>query len=208
MQKQCGCDVLRQTTVFFLDKTWLSLYNSNLTAPVKKEMAIKINDIPPEGLTLELSEKLDLFEKGTDLAEFKAILRVKPEGRGILHFSGRIQAIAILECSRCLTSFPYNMDIDLNVDLVPVKSLAAGPEHELVSGELDIEFYPGDEIDPVEFIKEQMLIAVPFVPLHNTACKGLCSVCGTDLNKAQCAHQRNGPEDFGSFAALKDLLKK
>ena len=28
-------------------------------------MAIKINDIPPEGLTLELADKLDLFDQGT-----------------------------------------------------------------------------------------------------------------------------------------------
>jgi uncharacterized protein len=171
-------------------------------------MAIKINDIPPEGLSLELAQKLDLFDKGTDLAEFKAILRVKPGGKGIFHISGRIQSIVILECSRCLINFPYKADIDLNVDLAPVNSLSVGPEHELVSGELDIEFYQGDEIEPIEFIKEQMLIAVPLVPLHDTECKGLCSICGTDLNKTQCGHQRNGPEDFGSFAALKDLLKK
>ena len=174
----------------------------------EKEMAIKINDIPPEGLTLELAKKIDLLEKGTDLAEFTALLRVKPDGKGILHFSGRIRAVAILECSRCLTSFPYQMDIDLNVDLAPVQSLAGGPEHELVSGELDIEFYQGDEIDPVEFIKEQMLIALPLVPIHNPECKGLCSICGADLNNAPCGHQENGPEDFGSFAALKELLKK
>lgn len=171
-------------------------------------MAIKINDIPPEGLTLEFAQQLDLFDKGTDFTEFTAVLRLKPEGKGILHISGRVQAIAILECSRCLISFPYKIDSELNVDLAPVNSLAAGPEHELVSGELDIEFYQGDEIEPIEFVKEQLLIAVPLVPLHNPECKGLCSVCGTDLNQAQCDHQRNGPGDFGAFAALKDLLKK
>ncbi len=171
-------------------------------------MAIKINDIPPEGLSLKLAQELDLFDKGTDFAEFNAILQVKPEGKGILHVSGQIHAIAILECSRCLTGFPFKIDIDLNVDLAPVNSLSTGPEHELVSGELDIEFYQGDEIEPIEFIKEQILIAIPLVPLHDTECKGLCSVCGADLNKTQCGHQRNGPGDFGSFAALKDLLKK
>jgi len=170
-------------------------------------MAFKINDIPPEGLTLDLAQKLDLFDKGSDFTKFTAVLRIKPEGKGILHISGRIQAIAILECSRCLISFPYNIDSELSVDLAPVSSLAAGPEHELVSGELDMEFYQGDEIEPLEFIKEQMLIAIPLVPLHDIDCKGLCSICGTDLNKAQCGHQRNEPGDFGSFAALKDLLK-
>ena len=171
-------------------------------------MAIKINDIPPEGLTLELAQKLDLFDKGTDSAEFTAVLRIKPHGGGILHVAGHVQAIATLECSRCLTNFFHKIDTELNVDLAPVGSLGAGAEHELVPGELDIEFYQGDEFEPVEFVREQMLIAVPMVPLHSPECKGLCSVCGQDLNKAECGHQRNGPGEFGAFAALKDLLKK
>jgi uncharacterized protein len=171
-------------------------------------MAIKINDIPPEGLALELAQKLDLFDKGTDFSEFVANLRIKPEGRGILHISGRVRATAILECSRCLISFPYKIENDWTVDLAPINSLGAGPEHELVSGELDIEFYQSDEIEPIDIVKEQLLIAVPMVPLHHPECKGLCSICGTDLNKTQCGHQRNGPGDFGAFAALKDLLNK
>jgi len=167
-------------------------------------MAIKINDIPPEGLALELAQKIDLFDFGSDFAEFTADLRIKPEGKGIFHVAGRIQAIATLECSRCLINFPYKMAFELNVDLAPINSLATGPEHELVAGELDTEFYQNDEINPIEFVKEQILIAVPVVPLHSTECKGLCSVCGTDLNQSQCGHQRNEPGDFGSFAALKD----
>ena len=34
-------------------------------------MAIKINDIPPDGLTLELAEKLDLFDQGAALTPFQ-----------------------------------------------------------------------------------------------------------------------------------------
>ena len=35
-----------------------------------------------------------------------------------------------------------------------------------------------------------------------------CGVCGTDLNKTECGHQRNEPGEFGPFSALQDLLKK
>jgi uncharacterized protein len=193
---------------FFLTKQGC-LYIIPILQPRQlKEMAIKINDIPPEGLTLELAQKLDLFDKGADFAEFTANLRIKPGGKGIVQIAGRVQATAILECSRCLISFPYKIDNELTVDLAPVNSLGAGPEHELVSGELDTEFYQGDEIDPIEFVKEQLLIAVPMVPLHHPECKGLCSICGTDLNKSECDHRQNEPGDSGPFAALKDFLKK
>ncbi len=171
-------------------------------------MAIKINDIPPEGLTLELAQKLDLFDHGAATTAFTAVLSIKPMGGGIVHVSGRIQSAPVLECSRCLASFTLAIDSELDIDLAPVSALGTDAEHELGSGELDMEFYKGDEIEPVEVIKEQLLISIPMVPLHSPECKGLCSVCGTDLNKRECGHQRNAPGDFGAFSALRDLLKK
>ncbi len=171
-------------------------------------MAIKINDIPPEGLTLEFAQDLDLFDRGAASTSFTAVLSIKQTGEGMLHVSGRIQAAPVLECSRCLERFPFGIDTELSIDLAPVGSLATDGEHELVSGELDMEFYGGDEIEPVDIIKEQLLISIPMVPLHSPDCKGLCSICGADLNKTECGHQRNAPGDFGAFSALKDLLKK
>ena len=171
-------------------------------------MAIKINDIPPEGLTLELAQDLDLFDRGQASTAFTAVLSIQPTGGGILHVNGRIQSAPILECSRCLESFPFGIDTELSIDLAPVGTLAADAEHELAGGELDMEFYEGDEIEAVDIVKEQLLISIPMVPLHSPDCKGLCSICGTDLNKTECGHQQNAPGDFGAFSTLKDLLKK
>jgi uncharacterized protein len=171
-------------------------------------MAIKINDIPPEGLALELAQKLDLFDTGTASTAFTAKLSIKPTGSGIFHIAGRVEADLLLECSRCLKNFPYHADTELSIDLAPTGTLGGSPEHELDRSELDVEFYQGDEIDPLDFVKEQILIALPMVPLHRSDCKGLCAVCGTDLNEADCGCRKDGLEGFGAFSALKDLLKK
>ncbi|HET7317783.1 MAG TPA: DUF177 domain-containing protein, partial [Nitrospirota bacterium] len=167
-----------------------------------------ISDIPPEGLTLELAQNLDLFDLGTATTAFQAVIGIRPASRGILRVTGRIRSSPVLECSRCLENFTFAIDTELDIELAPVGSLGAGAEHELAGGELDTEFYEGDVIEPVDLIKEQLLISIPMVPLHSPECKGLCSVCGTDLNKSECGHQRNAPGDFGAFSALKDLLKK
>jgi uncharacterized protein len=171
-------------------------------------MAIKINDIPPEGLTLELQERLDLFDTGAKTTAFSAVLSINPASEGILQISGRIRSAPELECSRCLAKFPFPVDSELAVDLAPVRSLGTEAEHELSGGELDTEFYEGDEIDPTEIIKEQLLISLPMVPLHSAGCKGLCTVCGADLNTTACGHEQNAPGGFGAFSALKDLLNK
>jgi uncharacterized protein len=171
-------------------------------------MITKINDIPPEGLTLKFDQKLDLFDRGTASTSFTASLSITPTKGGILHIAGRVRSSPVLECSRCLGNYAFDIDAEWQIDLAPVKTLDAGAEHELAGGELDMEFYEGEEIDPLELVKEQLLISIPMVPLHDPDCRGLCSVCGADLNKTECGHQRNAPGDFGAFSALKDLLKK
>jgi uncharacterized protein len=195
-------------TVFFLDKIEASLYNSMLAALRINKMVIKINDIPPEGLTLEFDQKLDLFDTGTKSTAFIAGIGIRPIGAGVLHITGRVQADLKFECSRCLKDFPYHVDAELNIDLAPVTSLRTAPEHELDRSDLDREFYEGDEIDPLDYVKEQLLVSVPMVPLHRPDCKGLCPVCGTDLNEADCGCRANSQGEFGPFSVLKDLLKK
>ncbi len=172
------------------------------------KMAMKINDIPPEGLTLELKQKLDLFDTGTASTAFSAVLGIKPTGVGVLRIKGRVLADPELECSRCLIVFSYHIDTELDITLAPEKALGTAPEHELDRSDLDVEFYQGEEIEPFDLVKEQLLITMPMVPLHRSDCKGLCPVCGTDLNEADCGCKNDTPGEFGAFSVLKDLLKK
>lgn len=171
-------------------------------------MPIKVNDIPPEGLTLELDQKLVLYDKGSAATAFTAVLNIKPTGSGNVHISGRIQSEPVLECSRCLKNFSYRIDSELSIEVAPISAMDTSPEHELSGGELDMEFYQGDEIEPLDFIKEQLLISIPMVPVHSPDCKGLCPVCGTDLNVTDCGCRNEGSEGFGPFSGLKDLFKK
>ena len=195
-------------SVFLLDKTASSLYNSRLTAPGALEMSINISDIPPEGLTLELAQKLDLFDTGTASTAFTAVLSIKPAGNGNLTIDGTVHSTVQLECSRCLKKFAYDFKTELAVQAAPMSAMEAEPEHELAGAELDMEFYQGDEIEPLQFVKEQILISIPMVPLHSPDCKGLCPECGTDLNVSQCECSSKNKDEFGPFSVLKDLFKK
>ncbi len=171
-------------------------------------MVIKINDIPPEGLTLELAQRLDLFDEGKDTTAFTAVFSLKPAGGARIRVTGRVKAEPALDCSRCLKSFAFTIDTEVNFDFAPLSSLGANPEHELDRGELDTEFYEGDEIDMVSVAKEHLLLAIPMVSLHSPDCKGLCPVCGTNLNDAECTCRKDARDEFNKFSKLKDLFKK
>ena len=172
-------------------------------------MAIKINDIPPEGLTVALKDRLDLFEEGTATTPFKATVTVKAEGSGVFHVHGTVEATTELECSRCLKRFSFPVkETEMDFELIPEGSRKMAPEHELGRGELDTEFYRGDEIEPREFIREQLLLAIPMVTFHSPDCKGLCPACGTDRNERECScTQETLPEKDNPFAALKKIIK-
>jgi len=172
-------------------------------------MAFKINDIPPEGLTVELADKLDLFEEGTATTPFKAMVTFKAEGAGIFHVSGTVEATTELECSRCLKRFSFPIkEAAMDFELVPEGPREQPVEHELGKGELDTEFYRGVEIEPKEFIREQLLLGIPMVPVHSQDCKGLCPVCGTDRNETTCGCSIDTIEgETSPFAVLKKIIK-
>lgn len=172
-------------------------------------MAIKINEIPPQGMTIDIEDRLDLVENGESPARFKATVTIRPEPKGIFHITGQVDAETELECSRCLKRFSFSLrGAAMELDLLPEGSVASGAEHELGRSELDSEFYRGDEIELNDVIREQILLALPMVPVHSEDCKGLCPVCGADRNEKACNCSSEGPAGGESpFAVLKKIIK-
>jgi uncharacterized protein len=44
-------------------------------------------------------------------------------------------------------------------------------------------------IDLEPIVREYLLVEVPINPLCRPDCKGLCTICGADLNETTCEHQ-------------------
>jgi len=172
-------------------------------------MAIKINEIPPEGLTVQIKSVIDLLEEGTGLRPLSATITIKPEDNGIFHVSGRASATPVLECSRCLKRFDFPIrDAAIDFDLAPEHLVNAPGEHELGRGDLEIEFYRGDELEPEDLVREQLLLAIPMVPVHSPDCKGLCPQCGADRNESPCTCRPEAlKQETSPFAVLKTITK-
>ncbi len=63
-------------------------------------------------------------------------------------------------------------------------------ELQLGKSDLDITYLNEDYIDLGVLVTEQVQIQVPFQPLCQVECKGLCAHCGTNLNLGRCACDR------------------
>jgi len=63
---------------------------------------------------------------------------------------------------------------------------------------------PDQEIDITNDIREDILMAMPVSLLCAPSCKGLCSQCGADLNKAKCRCKppKDGPSAWDALDKL------
>lgn len=112
---------------------------------------------------------------------------------------GVVRAETVAACSRCVCEFPLRLEGEVDGFYVPLEHSEGIPEEqefELVDAE--------GRIDLANALIGALSYQVPFVPLHDEDCAGLCPICGTDLNVEDCSCEP--PLDAANpFAALLQL---
>jgi uncharacterized protein len=129
-----------------------------------------------------------------DLRHFEGIARIGRTPQGLI-VQGKFKGETSLECVRCLNDFEHPLQWELT-ELYAFKKKSVSESELLLPEDAHIDLGP--------LIREYALLEFPIKPICKPDCKGLCKVCGEDLNKTDCGH-RNIPED-SPFSALKDLL--
>jgi len=148
-------------------------------------------------------------------------------------FDAHARAALVAPCGRCLSPVVVEVPLDFQMTFVPAEAVrpreavrsreAAHPRQEepdeegrssartrtFVADEVNEETYSGKVIDLDPVIREQLLLALPSYPVCQESCKGLCPVCGVNLNERDCGCDRHVPdprwaalEKFGKGGAL------
>ncbi len=172
----------------------------------KKVLKISLDDIPPEGLEVPIEDREGLVIKDCFPIKTPIIGRVFLQRWGpIVKIRGHIETTLVLICDRCTENFYWPISENIDIELHPIASLKAVQEEVRLSKEdLDVSFFDGDLIEVDEVVREQILLAVPMRKLCRQDCKGLCPVCGQNLNKETCACKPLKQES--PFAILKKLV--
>jgi uncharacterized protein len=117
-------------------------------------------------------------------------------------------------CGRCLAPMTVDVPVDFELTLVPSDEYEdltgeatdrqkAPVRGTFEPGEAEEEVYAGKVIDLDPILREQLLLALPGYPVCRDACKGLCPVCGANLNERECGCERKPPDP--RWAALKNI---
>lgn len=103
-------------------------------------------------------------------------------------------------CDRCLEAVELPFDIDFEEEIDFSKSDEERAE------ELDETCYiTGFDLDVDRLIREELLLNFPMKVLCRDDCKGICKVCGNNLNKKECGCDRT--ELDPRMAAIRDIFK-
>ena len=165
-----------------------------LKQPVGETADYYVEEAPidPRG---ENAELLD-----AQITSIDADVRATHTNPGAL-LEGDARAIVAQECARCLTSidspvearFAEQYYASLNVE---TGAPMPGPPHDAKTIGSDF------RIDLTPLLREEVILATPPAPLCRPDCKGLCPVCGLDLNESPHEHEADLDE---RWAALKGV---
>jgi uncharacterized protein len=119
---------------------------------------------------------------------------------------GPVATKLALVCDRCLEGFTYAVRANLDIELVPKENAPDAPEVELKSEELDQYYFEGEDIDLDPYVYEEVMLNIPIKALCTESCKGICPVCGKNLNLGECRCEKTGTTILGE--KLKSFLKE
>ena len=161
-------------------------FRLNVGFIVHQEVGYK-HEFPFEFEQIQISDDLDL-------RHFEGVVTIGRTPQGLI-VQADFSAETTLECVRCLNEFEYSLDWNLT-ELYAFSKKSASESGLVLPDNAHVELQP--------LIREYVLLEIPIKPLCKPTCKGLCAVCGEDLNKTDCGHKDIAEES--PFSALKDLL--
>jgi uncharacterized protein len=151
-----------------------------------------------EGRRLELTTDIAPFSLGAETYEVKpssvpVVLDVSRMTGGGLALRLRFTAELDGPCMRCLEAASPAFDIDVR----EIEQAGGGPE-------LDSPYVDGEVVDVAAWARDALALALPQQVLCTAECRGLCSVCGENLNTAAPEHQHERARD-SRWAKLDEL---
>lgn len=156
----------------------------NAGKTVTEEIELELDAILMYGEEYELKNPSMVKFTATNISDGKAEVSCE--------FSCEVE----LPCDRCLK--PVVTKIEVTAETVAFSPEVLGEEDE------QSEFVEGYKVDVDELVLSEMLLNWPSKILCKEDCKGICSVCGHDLNEGECGCDRFVPNP--AFAGLSEMF--
>ena len=149
-----------------------------------------------ETLSFEGEEPITSIEDCPDVQKVLEPVKVKgtvTNVKGSFEVCAKCEAAVLMACSRCLEPVKVKAQFDLD---------------ELFSNtgnEEEAETFEAESLDLTSAIKRNLLLNLPMKVICKEDCKGLCPICGSNLNQGQCGCKTDNIDP--RFERLRSLFK-
>ncbi len=168
-------------------------------------MHIEVDKIDSKGLALDdriaMDENLLIEEEGAFLEDIDYTMHLSRDNDKI-KAKGNIHTVVSIPCVRCLESFDFKIDTPFDITLLPVRSIELSGES-LDLKDMDYSFFEGNSVDVAKILMEQVNLFISIKPICSPSCKGLCPMCGANLNREHCQCERSNNEISNLFENIK-----
>ena len=150
----------------------------DVTGICKKPGAQKTVPVTSEITAIEAKNSCSVKE----LAPFELTITNVAGNR--LTVSGKTTVVVIMNCDRCLKEVERTLNLRIE-RVYPIEEETVVPDEEdPISGITDNILYPD------ELLQDELFLSLPSKVLCREDCKGLCPVCGADLNVCDCGCEK------------------
>ena len=106
----------------------------------------------------------------------------------------------LIPCDRCLEEVPTSIRFDIDRKLTIEDGLAEDEEMD------ETDYLIGYDLDVDQLVYAEILVNWPMKVLCRDDCKGICRVCGMNLNHGTCKCDRFVPDP--RMAAIQDIFRQ
>jgi uncharacterized protein len=178
-----------------------------------RERVIQLEQVPTDGLHLVGGIRPEWLPRLSEATEaingmVTVDLHLKPENDVYL-LSGTVEGSVRMQCEFCRAEYDLSLPGELSLTIDPGQETVhpePGQKGEVwvIPHSDEVVEAPDGRLDLYEVLEDEWLLNLPQSPLCSSQCKGLCPVCGTDRNEAECGCQPlERPNPFAKLAQLK-----
>lgn len=153
--------------------------------------------VPCEMETVRIREDSYPVVSGED-----ARICVKFAGEHKLSVRGECRLVIMIPCDRCLKPIPTELELDFERKV----ESQAGEASSDKTDELDENNYiDGYHLDVDRLLYNEILVGWPMKVLCSESCKGICNMCGQNLNEGACGCEGTGIDP--RMSVIRDVFK-
>lgn len=109
------------------------------------------------------------------------------------------RVVLAVPCDRCLTEVAVEIPI-----FAETEADFNETEEERVEDLNEISYIDGYDLDVDRMVNEEILLGFPMKVLCQEDCKGICKVCGANLNQGECGCDRTEPDP--RMSVIRDIF--